>query len=190
MFTALPNAAQGLLITSVSGGVYFLTYRLNESFDSWAIYAQGINLIFLPAGVKHLAILLGGQWGALGCFLSLIVLAREFWPGIASEQIVLYSLISTASTWLGIVMSLRLLDISPDLRNLRFIHLPFMDMMTTAFHGFATNAFFIMVGMKSDNFVANALAMMFGDFVGSFLLLMLLQVVLTAWKKSRASPHV
>jgi hypothetical protein len=174
---------QWLIITSVAGLCFYFTYRLNEVFDTWALYAQGISLIFLPAGVKHLAIMLGGVWGALGCFLALFILANEFWAGHPLFGIGVYSLISTASTWVGIVVALKMLGVTADLKNLRFMHLPIIDLITTGLHGFTTNAYFILAGMKSENFLGNALAMMFGDFVGSFILLTLLWLGLKTCKR-------
>lgn len=188
MHKAIPPFIQGLLIASAACVIYFLTYQVNEFFDSWALYAQGINLIFLPAGIKHLAILLGGIWGALGCFVALFVLANEFWSGQPLELIALYSFISTASTWAAIIFALRVLGITSDLKNLKFIHLPLIDLITTSVHGFITNAYFIVTGMKSENFTQNALAMMFGDFTGSFILLTLLWLTLYIWKKWLAKP--
>ena len=174
---------EGPVIALVTAISYFLTYRINEIADDWALYAQGINLVFLPAGIKHLSILLAGKWGALGCFLSLFVLASEFWDGVSSAQIAFYSAISTGATWMGIALCMRALSIQKDLHNLRFMHLPLMDLVTTAIHGFTTNAFFIWAGMKTENFVPNALAMMFGDYVGSFLILTLLWFALSLYKR-------
>ena len=178
MIPSANHALQGPLLALATGILYFLTYRFNELFDGWALYAQGINLIFLPAGIKHLAILLAGEWGALGCFIGLFVLANEFWNGTPVWQIALYSLISTGATWAGLMLSLRALGINRDLSNLRFIQLPIMDLMTTAIHGFTINVFFIVGGMKSDHMVSNALAMMFGDYVGSFAILSMLWLTL------------
>lgn len=186
MFSVIPPLIQGLIIAAAAGVIYFITYRINELFDAWALYAQGINLVFLPAGVKHLAILLGGKWGALGCFLALFALANEFWSGQQLVNITLYSLISTASTWAAIVLSLKVLGITSDLKNLKFFHLPLIDLITTSVHGFTTNAYFVMAGMKSENFMQNALAMMLGDFTGSFILLTLLWISLFIWKKRLA----
>lgn len=168
----------------VAGGAYFLTYRVNELFDGIALFAQGINLIFLPAGIKHLAILLAGAWGALGCLVALFVLAQEFWQGTSTTHIAIYCVVSTCATWMGIALSLRLMGIGKDLRQLRFMHLPMMDLITTALHGFLTNAYFMAVGMKSERWIENALAMMVGDFVGSFIILMLLWLGLSAFRKN------
>lgn len=165
---------------------FILTYRVNELLDGWANFAQGINLIFLPAGVKHLAILLAGKWGALGCLIALFMLSREFWNGLPAEQLIIYSTISTASTWLGIVLSLKMLGISKDLSNLKFMQLPVIDLITTGLHSFTTNVFFILAGIKTENFMENALAMMFGDYVGSFTVLMLLWLGLILLKRLNA----
>ena len=65
-----------------------------------------------------------------------------------------------------------------------------MDLITTALHGAMTNAYFILAGMKTDHFLANALAMMVGDYVGSFMVLMLLWATLMLFKprKLRQKP--
>lgn len=185
MWRHLSPNKQGMLLALAAGMAYFVAYRLNELMDSWALYAQGINLIFIPAGIKHLAILLAGKWGALGSLVALFVLAIDFWKGASVEQIACYSLFSTAATWIGILLSLRLFGICRDLSNLKLIHLPVMDLITTALHGAMTNAYFFLTGMKSENFVANALAMMVGDYVGSFIVLMLLWAGLMAVKRCR-----
>lgn len=178
MPSLLPLHLQGPLLAILASILYYLTYRVNEFFDVWFLYSQGINLLFLPAGIKHLAILVAGPWGALGCFVSLFILANEFWQGVPPEQIALYSLISTGATWAGIVLCLKTLGIDRDLRNIRFMHLPLIDLFTTLLHGFVTNLFFITIGMKTDSFISNALAMMFGDYTGSFIVLTLLWLVI------------
>lgn len=188
MITSLPSYLQGILLTIIAGLTYFLTYRANELLDGWALYAQGINLVFLPAGIKHISILIAGKWGALGCLIALFTLAQEFWQGAATWQIALYCTISTAATWLGIVISMQMLGISKDLSNLRFFQLPKMDLITTAIHGFTTNAFFILTGMKSENFLNNAFAMMLGDFIGSFVILTLLWLGLIIVQYLRGVP--
>lgn len=186
MLRSFQTNLQGLLLALVAGVIYFIAYRINELLDGWALYAQGINLVFLPAGIKHIAILIAGKWGALGCLMALFILANEFWSGVPVGEIALYSVISTGMTWIGILLSMRLLGINRDLHNLKFVHLPIMDLLTTAFHGFVTNLFFILAGMKSEHLISNALAMMFGDYAGSFIVLTLLWFGLMVMKRVRA----
>ena len=183
--TSIRDAGQSVLLTVVTGLAYFLSFRLNQQFDHWTLYAQGISLVFLPAGVKHLSILVARGWGALGCFWALMWLSFGFWSDISLPGAAVYSGISTLASWLGIRWGMRLLRIERDLRNLQFLHLPALDLLTTAWHGLVVNLYFLAVGMKQDQWLSNVLAMMFGDFTGSFIVLTLLWATLLLVRHSR-----
>ena len=180
---ALNQDLQRLLLVTLAAAAYYGTFRLNQHLDPWVLYGQGIALVFLPAGIKHVAILVACGWGALGCFAALMWLSFEFWHGIAASQAALYSGLSTLASWAGIWIGMRLLGIASDLENLRFIHLPLLDLITTAVHGFVVNAYFIAVGMKQQELLANALAMMFGDYAGSFIVLTCLWLCLLVLRR-------
>jgi hypothetical protein len=159
--------------------LYFGAFRMNQTLDEHVLYAQGVALVFLPAGIKHISILIGRLWGAIGCFLALAYVTPEFWTEISFLQIFLYSGISTVAT-LGLILAgMRILGINNDLSNLRFMHLPLLDLVTTTGHSFVTNAYFIADGMKvNQEFISNALGMALGDFIGGFIMMMLLLTVL------------
>ena len=38
------------------------SFHLNQALDSYMLYAPGVSLIFIPAGVKLLAILVGQEF--------------------------------------------------------------------------------------------------------------------------------
>ncbi len=167
----LHQDAQGLLLALMAGVAYYVAFRLNQQLDRWVLYGQGIALVFLPAGIKHVSILIARGWGALGCFAALMWLSFEFWQGITLMQAAAYSGLSTLASWTSIQAGMRFLGIQRDLENLRFLHLPLLDLITTAVHGLVVNAYFIAVGMKQEQLLANAMAMMFGDYAGSFIVL-------------------
>jgi hypothetical protein len=155
--------------------LYLGAFRINQTLDEYVLYAQGVALVFLPAGIKHISILIGRLWGAIGCFLALAYVTPEFWVGIGIPQTLLYSGISTITTLALILVGIKILGIKNDLSNLRFMHLPLLDLITTTGHSFITNAYFVAGGMKIDQeFVSNALGMAFGDFTGSFIMMALL----------------
>ncbi len=159
--------------------LYLGAFRINQTLDEYVLYAQGVALVFLPAGIKHISILIGRLWGAIGCFLALAYVTPEFWTEISLLEIFTYSGISTAATLALILAGVRILGINNDLSNLRFMHLPLLDLITTTGHSFITNAYFIADGMKvNEEFINNALGMAFGDFTGSFIMMMLLFGVL------------
>lgn len=169
---------EGLLLAIMAGVAYIVFYRINEFSDTWTVYTQGINLVFLPAGIKHIAILVARGWGALGCLVALFMMASESWSAEPSIKVLGYSMVSIMATWLGITLGLRAMQVKEDLTNLRFTHLPMMDLITTGLHGGLVNLYFIASGMKSDYFLNNAMAMMLGDFIGSFIILMCLLITL------------
>ncbi len=178
---------QGLLIALVSGAIYYVTYRVNALFDSWAAYAQGISLIFLPAGIKQISILIAGKWGALGCLVALFVVASEIWSANSVTAILLFSVISIGATWLGVSLALKFLRLNSDLSNLKFIHLPVIDLITTSIHALATNAYLVLARISTENFWSNALAMVVGDYVGCFIILALLYLGLRVLRKNEAN---
>ena len=178
---------QGLLLAALSGLGFYMAYQVNELFDAWSLYSQGVNLLFLPAGIKHVAILLAGPWGALGGCAALFLLALEFWQGTPTAHIAAYSLVSTGATWAGIVLSMRMMGVDAQLHRLKFIHLPLMDLITTAVHGFTTNLYFAVAGMKNGDFLGHSLAMMVGDFTGSLIVLILFWLALV-WIQAKMAP--
>ena len=166
--------AEGVFLALCAGILYVLAFRATEQLGSWAIYSQGVYLIYLSAGIKHIAILIAGPWGALGCFLGMLFAVNEVWHGASLENMLLLCAISIGTTWTGIAWGLRLLGVNRDLQNLKFIHLPLLDLLTTGLHGITTNIFYLYTGMKIDDLKGNVLAMMLGDFTGSMLIMTVL----------------
>ncbi len=175
----LPRTYQNLLLAILAGLSYYLGFLLNNALGSAVLYDNWIALVFIPAGIKHLFILIARGWGALGCFVGLLVPSLQFWSDTPLHQVVLYSALSSLASWLGIVLGMRWLGIHRDLQNLQFLHLPVLDLVTTAVHGLVVGLYFIAVGMASDHLWATTLAFMLGDYTGSFLVLTCLWLVLS-----------
>lgn len=175
---------QNLLLSLLAGLSFYLAFLINNLLGSAILYDNWIALFFLPAGIKHLFLLTTRGWGALGCFVALLLPSLAFWSDTPVHWIVLYSALSTLASWLGVELGIHLLGIQRNLQNLKFLHLPVLDLITTAVHGFAVNAYFLAVGMTSDHLLASSLAMLFGDFTGSFAVLSCLWLALH-WLKRK-----
>ena len=103
----------------------------------------------------------------------------SFWPELHLGLAVPYVAISTLATWGGIALSMRLLHIRADLTNLKLLHLPILDLITTLLHAVLTNSFFVLAGLKQvDDWDTNTLAMMVGDYLGSLCLMVILFLAL------------
>ena len=175
----MSSSIEKSLLTAFAAVAYYLTFKVNQALDPWFLYGQGITLLFLPAGIKHVSILLAGQWGALGSFIGLLFMVPNFWPHLGLGLAVPYAAISTLATWVGIAAGLHWLGVDRNLKNLKLIHLPLIDLLTTALHALVTNGFFVVSGLKKiDEWGVNTLAMMFGDFLGSLTMMLVLFLVL------------
>ena len=169
-----------LAIALATALLYTLAYTVNETFDELAVYAQGVSLIFLPSGVRTVMILVGGRWAALGAGVALAFMAHGIWPEMSLPVLVGYAAVSSVTAWLAISTMLRLLKIPRDLSGLRFAHLPVIDLVTTLAHAFVVNSYFVLFGLRSPDHIADtALAMAFGDFVGTGVVMLVLMALLS-----------
>lgn len=75
MTNSRPPAAQGLWIAGIFFALFFAAYGLQQLIDPYVHYLPGIALVYLPAGVKLLAFVIGGAWGALGLLVAGVVTA-------------------------------------------------------------------------------------------------------------------
>ena len=145
-----------------------LTYELHELLTPYVAYTQGVDLLFLPAGVKLVLIMVAGWRGALGCGLSLLSLSTRFWPGLEPVWLLCYSTLSVGITWLVVSVMLRHMALGPTLEGLSFWELVQIDMLNTLLHGIAVNGYFWSLGLRSsETFWSAALAMTLGDFLGA-----------------------
>ena len=145
-----------------------LTYELHELVTPYVAYTQGVDLLFLPAGVKLVLIMVAGWRGALGCGLSLLSLSTRFWPDLEPVWLLLYSALSVGMTWLVVSVMLRRMALGPTLEGLSFWELVQIDMLNTLLHGIAVNGYFWSLGLRSsETFWSAALAMTLGDFLGA-----------------------
>lgn len=145
-----------------------LTYELHALLTPYVAYTQGVDLLFLPAGVKLVLIMVAGWRGALGCGLALLSLSTRFWPDLEPVWLLLYSALSVGMTWLVVSVMLRRMALGPTLEGLSFWELVQIDMLNTLLHGIAVNGYFWSLGLRSsETFWSAALAMTLGDFLGA-----------------------
>ncbi len=59
-----------LFVALVAGLVFVGSFNFNQYFDGYFVYAPGISLLFIPAGVKLLAFLVGRIPAVIGLVLG------------------------------------------------------------------------------------------------------------------------
>ena len=182
--------AEKLLISALFGALYFAVFELSWSFDLVESYAPGISLVFLPAGIKLIAALVSGFWGVLGTVIALAYVTPGFWPDQPLWFYVVYPALSGFITLAVVALMKRVLGIDDDIRNLRFIHIPLIDLCATLVHGAVVNAFFMLKHLQVDqDFFTRAFAMSVGDFLGSLILLLSFAVLAKLYDIYKQSPN-
>ena len=158
---------------------YLVTFFITLCLPEILMYDEWIYLFFLPAGSKLVCILLFGVWGTVGDVLALILMSalivlndQPLWVSI------LYACSSGLSTFYGIHLAKYYLQISPTLAELHYKHIPTLAVIGSVTHGVVTMLTMILLdtGMvKSHEFLVNSWAMILGDFIGIFVVIMILR---------------
>lgn len=172
-----PLTAQDLGLIALGFTLYWLAYEFHELLLPYVAYAQGVELLFLPAGIKLVMIMVGNWRGALGCGLALFSLSPRFWPGLDLSWQLGYAALSVGMTWLVVGWMLRRKALGSVLEGLSFWDVVQIDAVNTVLHGVAVNGYFWSLGLRSSEMVwPAALAMALGDFLGTGVVMLLVLV--------------
>jgi hypothetical protein len=174
-----------LLILLVSAALWFGAYHLNGWLMSFAVHVPGISLIFLPSGIRLLALMTGGVWAAAGITLGAFLCMDSEFTRISMMQAATLSLAAGFGGYLSLLATCRLLGISPHLANLMPVHLPLMALGTAIGSAALHNALYTLYGMAQwREYIEHVAAMAAGDVIGSLLAILLLMAGLRLYRKS------
>ena len=167
------SLAAKVAICCASFVLFLYSYRINELFDSIAQYAPGINLVFIPAGVKLLCILVGGEAAAVGLLLSNVYVSMGVWEHTTVMQMVYFAFTSVGCYYVAVLLVKKLMHLDDTLSNLRYLHIIILSAAGSIFNGTVHNIVYVWQDkVKLDDFFAHAAAMVVGDFLGCFIVIM------------------
>lgn len=171
------------LLVLASAALWGASNAMNTYLMSFADFARGIDLIYLPAGFRLLIVLLFGFWGALGIFLSNpIAYLVEFGSGSAS-LVIANSLICAFAPYLTVRAFCRAAGIQASLLQLKPVHLPLLALAVSVATPVMLNLYFLASGMKeADQLMVNVSAMVTGDFLGCLFLIVLVRLAIAAFR--------
>ena len=156
---------------------------LNSVLLSSTAVTTGIELVYLPAGIRLLIILLFGFWGALGIFLTNpIMFIKNFGTGSITEMVINAS-IAAFVPYLVVRACSRYFGVSSSLLELKPIHLPVLALAVSLTTPLAFNILFLLAGREPPElFLTNFSAMAFGDFVGCLLVIGFVRLLIVAYR--------
>lgn len=177
----LKDLSLGFLLAGISAVLWMTFWFLNKALVSDALVTTGISLIYIPAGIRLLLIMVFGVWGAVGIVLAdPILFVNEFGRGPPFEMMV-NAAISGFGPLIAVKAAGRLFGISPDLDGLGPWHLPLLSLAVSLFVPLLFNIQFILNSRYPvGEFARNYTAMATGDFLGCFLVLAAARAIIWA----------
>jgi hypothetical protein len=175
-------------IAVASGLLFSLSFRLNQYFDAQFVYSAGISLLFLPAGVKLLAVLVGRLPAIVGLLVVSIYLGAGIWPDKSMAAVVYFAIVSLMTYPIAAFGLMRLLRIRHDLSNLRYHHIVLLSLAASVLNGIVHNLLYISQGVTtSEELWQKSAAMALGDFMGCFVVVSLFHAATGVLRGVRSS---
>ena len=152
--------------------LFVFSFKLNELFDSFALYMTGISLVFIPAGFKLLCVLIGGEAAALGLLLSSVYVSTRIWDNTAVLQMVYFAFASVGSYYVMVSLVKRVMHIDDLLSNLTYLHILILSVAVSIANGLVHNVVYVWQDkVKPEDFLSHSTAMIVGDFLGCFIVI-------------------
>lgn len=169
----------------VSGVIWFLFGLLNNTMSSFTAYTPGIDLIYLPAGVRLGIVLVFRVWGAIGITIASPFLFPDEFAAHSFTELAVNSVITGFVPLLTVIGICWLMRVDRNLTTFRALHLPAVALAASITAPIAFNANFIVSGYKPANdFWSNLTAMMFGDFTGCLIVLIIMRLAIYLYRLS------
>lgn len=162
-FSYFQNLALAVIFATAYYLAFWVQVHLLGNFD----FLQGVSLLFVPAGIKILAIVVGGSWGIGGVFVSSILLSRVVWGDNGFAYALLSQIVWAGVPFLTYQIIKRQLRIDDMLQSLRGGHIVLIAIVTSLASSLADRCFRYAFGQISgDIFTTSVWAMALGDMGG------------------------
>ncbi len=175
-----PVRAILVLISAVVWAVFASVYSVGFGFVR---EAPGVHLLYLPAGLRLLLLLLFGVWGAVGIAIAHPIVV---WTQYGSSSIaftIVHSLISGFGGLLVLNMSRRVFGISSSLDGLRAKHLPLLSLLMAVAMPFLFSVDLIAFDIRpASQVIGTYWAMLLGDFLGCFFVIAVVLLLIKAYR--------
>lgn len=163
-----------LLIILASAALWVGAYQANGWFMSFANQTPGISLLFVPSGLRLLALMVGGLPAAIGISIGALICVPFEFQGVGFGPALMIALVGGVGPYLALRAACRFAGIAPELGNLTPLHLPLIALCVAAGSAVLHNILFAALSINGwRDFGENFMAMMVGDFLGSLITVLL-----------------
>lgn len=172
------------LIVGSTALFYVTLFLLNGYLFADFFYWPGLAWVFLPSGVRLIAVLLFDKWGALGIFLGGVMLAFQDLGQNDPEALIVAAGISGMAPLMARQICLRWTDLDANLHALSPTGLLRTALIFSTTSVALGQAWITYRGV-SDGTPSTFLVLLFGDILGSVLVLYAAKVLLSLITRQR-----
>jgi len=174
----------GMILVLLSASAWLVFGGITQTLSPVVEYAPGIDLVYIPAGVRLGIILLFGGWGAIGIAIASPLLFEAEFGDRGLFEVAINSLICGFAPLLTVKVATHLLALGRNLEHLRAMHLTLLALVVSIATPMALNISFLAFDYKpAHDFGANLAAMMLGDFVGCLVALIVMRGAIFLYRK-------
>ena len=178
---------QNLALAVIFAAVYYLAFWLQLHWLSSFDFVQGVSLLFLPAGIKMLSIVVGGAWGIGGVFVTSILLSPFVWGDHGFVYALLAQIVWAGVPFVAYQILKRQLHIDELLLSLKGSHIVLIAVTISLTSSLADRSFRYAAGqVQGDVFNASVWAMALGDMGGIVVVLSLAAWLVQHLRKAHA----
>lgn len=171
----IPIAAVTIIWIALWKMNYYLSPRLvSNDFIYW---------IFLPSGLRLIAVLLLGFDAVIGLFIGRIITSEDL-PDIPSA--ICISLISSIAPYVAYLIAKYKFDLKKSLTNMTGKQLLLMTLIFAFINSILHNAYFYITKLEYD-FWKDIFAMFIGDFTGSLLVIFICNALILLAIKNKSN---
>lgn len=150
--------------------VWVVLFELNLTFFSFFKHSDHVDLIFLPAAIRLIAILLFKKLGVIGLFLGGVLTGLMHLPEYKFSTIVILSAISALSPYIAVQFAKYYLGINDVLSDFQPKQLLIICLIYALVNSLSHNLYIYLI-VNTHHFFSNFLAMLTGDIIGCLLII-------------------
>lgn len=178
---------QNLALAIIFAAVYYLTFWVQVHWLQGFDFVQGVSLLFLPAGIKMLSIVVGGAWGIGGVFVTSMLLSHVVWGDHGFMYALLSQIIWAGAPYITYQILKRQLHIDDMLLSLKGSHIALIAVAISVTSSLADRSFRYAAGQVQENmFNTSVWAMVLGDVGGIVLVLSLAALMVQQLRRTHA----
>ena len=162
---------------------WLLFFKLNSFIFSYLETNQFVSLVFMPAGIRLVSVLLLEEYAVIGLFIGALLTSPM--TSVNLTQILIISLISALNPYLAVHTTKYLLKIDNLLNNLSAKELILMGIFSAGLNCISHHLYFYLTDIRTS--WADCASMFVGDLLGISIMLFLFSMGLKFIRRSTLS---